>query len=264
MPIARVNGVNLSYEIRGQGPPIVLTYGFQSSVFTWRPILDFFTKRFQVITWDLRGHGDSEKPPGPYRVQDFSDDLCGLLDALGLDRVDLLGRSMGGRTATLFAIEHGERLGRLMLVGASAGPPSGVYRERFESNLRMAREKGIEAVLEHRFKNALVPRKILKEPLAGEYRAHFLKNTPETYASTTNALFTMPDLRVRLSGISAPTWICYGENDAGPLDFSDIYLERIPGSTRSIIPDAGHFPEWDNTEVFLEELDRFLKKDLTS
>ena len=104
---------------------------------------------------------------------------------------------------------------------------------------------------------------MLEGPLAEEYKIRFLKNTPETYAATTNALFTMPDLTGRLGKISVPTWICYGANDLGPLDFSDIYLERIPNCTRTILPDSGHFPLWDATEAFLEACEDFLEKPLT-
>ena len=207
-----------------------------------------------------QGHGDSEKPPGPYRIQDFSDDLLGFLDALGLEKIDLLGHSMGGRTGTLFAIEHDDRLNRLMLVSSSASAPSKAYRKHFEELHRIAIEEGMEAVFHHNEFRRLLPPQLLEGPFAEEYRKRFLKNTPETYLATANALFTMPNLTDRLDEISAPTWICYGENDAGPLDFSDVYLERIPNCTRAILPDSGHFPFWDSTDAFLAALDEFLLK----
>jgi len=258
MPFALVNGARLNYQVRGEGLPIVLTHGFQSSIFVWVPILDFLAKRFQVITWDLRGHGDSEKPAGPYRIQDFSDDLLGLLDTLKLDRANLIGHSMGGRTNVFFAIEHGDRVNRLMLVAASAGAPSGTYRERFKSLLRVAQEEGIEAILEHRLTQNFIPQALREGPFAKEYRDRYLKNSPATYAATANALFTMPDLTSRLGEISALTWTCYGETDVGPLSFYKVFLERVPNCSGTIIPDSGHFPMWDNTETFLSELEIFL------
>lgn len=101
---------------------------------------------------------------------------------------------------------------------------------------------------------------MLEESLAEEYHECFLKNTPETYAATANALFTMPDLTGRLGEISVPTWVCYGENDPGPLVFSDIYLERIPNCTRAILPGSEHFPTWDATEALLEAMEDFMAK----
>ncbi len=260
MPTVTVNGVKLNYLVRGEGPPIVLSHGLQSSAFTFTPILHHLAERFSVFALDKRGHGDSEKPPGPYRIQDFANDLLAFLDALGLERVDFLGHSMGGRTGTLFAIEHSDWLNRLMLVSSSAGPPSGAYRQHFEVLLRVATEEGIEAVFNHNEIRRLLPPQLLEGPLAEEYRKRFLKNTPETYAASANALFTMPDLTGRLGEISVPTWVCYGENDPGPLDFSDVYLERIPNCTRVMLPGSAHFPIWDSTEAFLTALQDFLAK----
>ncbi len=260
MPAVKVNGVNLNYEIHGEGPPLVLIHGFQSSVFVWNSIVKTLSKSFQAITLELRGHGDSDKPEGPYRIQDFSDDLLGFLDALGLDKVDLMGQSMGGRTSTLFAIEHSDRLNRVMLVSSSAGPPSGAYQKRFQKLLETATNEGMAAVFNHELMSASRPPGLREGPMLEEYRRRFLKNTPETYAATANALFTMPDLTGRLGEISVPAWVCYGSDDAGPLVFSEIYKERILDCTLSIIPGSGHFPMWDNTEKFLAALDGFLAK----
>ena len=94
--------------------------------------------------------------------------------------------------------------------------------------------------------------------LAAENRERFLKNTPETYASTGNALFTMPDLTPRLGEIKVPTWICHGGEDEGPLAFSDVYAEGVPTSRREVIPGSGHHPIWDNTGLFMAKLDEFL------
>ena len=121
MPAATVNGVNLSYAAGGEGPPFVLMHGFMTGKFVWDPLMEGLPGRFQIVRYDHRGHGDSDKPPGPYRIQDFADDLLGLLNYLGLEKVDLMGHSMGGRTALLFALQHPGRLNRLFLVGASGG-----------------------------------------------------------------------------------------------------------------------------------------------
>jgi 3-oxoadipate enol-lactonase len=78
MPAAIANGLRLNYVERGEGPPLLLTHGLQSSSFIWTPALDSLAERFRVIAWDMRGHGDSDKPSGPYRIQDFSDDMAAL------------------------------------------------------------------------------------------------------------------------------------------------------------------------------------------
>ena len=103
MPKARVNGIDIHYIERGEGLPLLLVHGFQNSHFTFRPIIDRLAGRFRVLALDLRGHGDSDKPAGPYTIQTFADDVLGFLDALEIERADYLGQSMGGRTGTTLA-----------------------------------------------------------------------------------------------------------------------------------------------------------------
>ena len=260
MPKARVNGVGIHYAECGEGPPLLLVHGFQSSHFTFRPIVDWLERHFRVLAIDLRGHGDSDKPEGPYTIQTFADDVLGFLDALEIERADYLGQSMGGRAGTMFAIQHPDRLNRLMLSASSAGPPSGAYRRTFKEQLRVVESEGMEALLAFKMRRGEIPESLRDGPLAREYAALFLKNTPRTFADTANALFTMPDLRARLSDISAPTWVCYGERDAGPLDFSGVYSENVPDCSLSIISDAGHSVFWDQPNAFIAEMSRFLEK----
>ena len=258
MPDVTVNGVRLHYLDKGEGPAIVLVHGFQSSAFAFHPIIDRLAESFRVLALDLRGHGDSERPAGPYRIQDFSDDVLAFIDVLGLERVDYMGQSMGGRTGTLFGVEHSDRLNRLMLVSSSAGPPSGDYRAHFEGLLAQAGREGMSAIFDSENYQSRVPPQLREGELARELRERFLKNTPETYAATANALFTMPDLVCRLGEIGAPTWVCHGGNDEGPLDFSEVYLEGVPTCRRVIIAGSGHHPIWDNTGEFMDEVGAFL------
>ena len=103
----------------------------------------------------------------------------------------------------------------------------------------------MEALHEFKLRRDEVPEGLREGPLAAEYRENFLKNTPQTFADTAHALFSMPVLRDELHKISVPTWVCHGENDAGPIDFSEVYAKHVPDCTTSIIPDAGHSSFWD-------------------
>ena len=115
-----------------------------------------------------------------------------------IERADYLGQSMGGRTGTMFAIQHPERLSRLMLSASSCGPPSGAYRQMFDEQLAVAQSEGMEALLEFKVRRDEIPESLREGPLSGEYKERYLKNTPQTFADTANALFTMPDLRDEL------------------------------------------------------------------
>jgi len=260
MPAATVNGVNLAYETAGEGPPMVLIHGFSNSRRAWDPVLESLAARRQVFAYDHRGHGDSDKPPGPYSIEMFAEDLLGFLNFVGLDRVDLMGHSMGGRTALMFALAHPERLDRLLLVGASGAAPKGEFRERFDVLRRVAAEEGMAAVFDHEMVVRLLP-PVLREPAArARHRKLFMKNTPEGYCGAVDAIVNMPDLTGRLGEIHTPAWVCAGDQDAGPLAFSELCERRMPDCTRAVIPACGHFPMHEAPEAFLASLFHFLER----
>lgn len=261
MPAATVNGVNLSYQTAGPpgGRPLVLLHGFSGSAQSWDPIWEALAARSRVFAYDQRGHGGSDKPEGPYRIQDFADDLLAFLNYMGLDRVDLMGHSMGGRTALLFALQHGGRLNRLLLVGASGAAPQGEALARFDTLKKTASGQGMEAVFELDLMGALLPPAFQKGGAGrAAFRGRFLKNTPEAYCAAMDAILAMPDLTGRLGEIQTPAWVCVGGNDAGPRAFSDLCVQRLPRCARSIIPGCGHYPMTEDTPAFLSAMDAFL------
>ncbi len=259
MPVATVNGVNLSYQVDGEGPPLVLMHGFSTGLFVWEPLIDRLARTFQVFRYDHRGHGDSGNPPGPYRIQDFADDLEAFLNYFGLERVDLAGHSMGGRTALLFALQHGDRLNRLLLVGASGSAPESDPRERFEALKELAAAEGMTAVFDSDLYAFALPDAWKTEPARGAARERFQKNTPGGFCAAADAILATPDMRGRLGEIGVPTWACAGEHDAGPLAFAELCEKNIPKCTRAIVPGCGHYPMLDATEAFIAQLEEFIE-----
>jgi pimeloyl-ACP methyl ester carboxylesterase len=125
MPLASVAGRNVYYESYGNAPgnPLVLVMGMAGSCKGWLALqVPEFSDRHRTLIFENRGVGKSEDPGGPFTTADLADDLAGLLDALALERVDILGVFMGGMTAQEFAIRHPARLGRLILTGTYARP----------------------------------------------------------------------------------------------------------------------------------------------
>ncbi len=115
MPKANVNGINIAYDVDGQGEPLVLIMGFNSS----RKVSFFqkraFSKYFQVITFDNRGFGGSDKPNGPYSIRMMADDAVGLMNHINIEKAHILGVSMGGMIAQELAINYPEKMGKLIL-----------------------------------------------------------------------------------------------------------------------------------------------------
>jgi 3-oxoadipate enol-lactonase len=127
--IARVNGVELYYELHGDGAPLLLIPGLGSDVRMFKPIVDGLAGRCRVLAFDPRGAGRSGKPDVPYSIEMMADDAAGLLQAVEIPRVHVLGFSMGGRVALELALAHSERVKGLILASTSAralepAPPS--------------------------------------------------------------------------------------------------------------------------------------------
>ena len=121
MPKALVNGINTFYKVQGRGEPLILIMGFGGECGDWVLQSRAFKKYYRVVTFDNRGVGKSDKPGEPYTTKDMADDVVGLMDYLGIDRAHVLGSSMGGMIAQEVAINHPERVRKLILVSTSTG-----------------------------------------------------------------------------------------------------------------------------------------------
>ena len=119
MPTVNVNQIAMYYEIQGAGEPLLLIHGLGSSLRDWEKQIPVFQQHFQVISCDMRGHGRSEKPPGPYSLPMIADDVAQLMQALEIPRFDLLGVSMGGMAAYQLAVDFPQMVNRLVAVNCA-------------------------------------------------------------------------------------------------------------------------------------------------
>ena len=125
MAIAEVDGRKVDYEIHGEGPgpPLMLVSGMAGSCRGWLALqVPELSKDRRTVIFEQRGVGESEDPGGPFTTADLADDAVGLLDALGLERADLMGAFLGGMAAQEAALRHPDRVERLVLVGSYARP----------------------------------------------------------------------------------------------------------------------------------------------
>ena len=128
----RVNGIELYYEVHGEGPPLLLIPGLGVDVTFFEGIIADLAKSCRVVAFDPRGAGRSDKPDIPYSIDGMADDAAGLLDHLGIDKATLLGCSMGGRTALMLALDHRALVDRLVLAATSAYvPPDRLFSRRW-------------------------------------------------------------------------------------------------------------------------------------
>ena len=120
MPKLQVNNLDLNYEVTGKGQSVLFVHGLGSSSRDWEEQVKYFSKDYQVVTIDVRGHGLSDKPPGPYSIKLFSDDTAALITSLELSPVHIVGISMGGMIAFQMAVDHPHLLKSMTIV--NSGP----------------------------------------------------------------------------------------------------------------------------------------------
>lgn len=247
-----VGPVALSCEDRGAGRPLVFVHGNAGTHTCWQPQLDFFAQRYRVIAPDLRGHGESDKPVGPYPMSAFVADLAALCDALGVERAVLAGHSMGGRVVMSFALAHPERVAGLVLVGTAA-----TSFGKADERIARVRELGIERELAEFIEFESSPD--TPAELKRELLAEALK-TPEHVRVELWKTVSTFDVSARLGEIAAPTLIVVGELDRGtPVAAAELLHERIRGAQFLVIPGVAHFTMLERAALVNERIAAFLR-----
>jgi 3-oxoadipate enol-lactonase / 4-carboxymuconolactone decarboxylase len=247
--------VALHHRIDGPaGAPVV---AFATSLGTalamWDDQAAALAGRFRVLRFDHRGHGRSPVPPGPYTVEEMTGDVVALLDRLGIERLSYCGLSLGGMVGMRLALDHPERIERLVVCCTSAhlGPPE-MWRERAAT----AREHGVgplvAAALERWFTPDAPPAMVAK--LEAMLRA----TDPEGYAGGCEALAST-DLRGQLGAIRAPTLAIAGADDpAAPPFHLEAIRDEIPGARLHVIERARHIANVERADEFNRALLGFL------
>ncbi len=255
------NHIQINYELSGKkgAPVVVLSHSLSSSLGMWNPQMDTLNPHFQVLRYDMRGHGQSDATPGAYTLELLAEDVIGLLDALGIDRMHFVGLSVGGMIGQSLALNHAKRLRSLALCDTAAIVPAEaqpIWEERFDK----VRKKGIEALVEETMERWFTPAFLKKNPpIVSLIRKQILDTPVAGYLGCAEAIRRLNYLN-RLSEIKLPTLIMVGEDDPGtPVSASQAICELIPGSRLVILPSARHLSNVEQAEAFNAALLTFLK-----
>ena len=259
--LINANGIQMNYELsrKKKASVVILSHSLGCSLGMWNPQMKALEPHVQVLRYDIRGHGRSEAPPGPYTPELLAKDAIALLDALGIDKVHWVGLSMGGMIGQAVALNRPDRLKSLALCDTTAVIPPEVqplWQERIDA----VRGKGIESQMEPTMERYFTP-SFLKSnpPLLGVIRKQFLATPTEGYLGCIEAIRKLNYLD-RLSTIKIPTLIMVGEDDPGtPVAVSEAMHQRIPNSRMVIIPSARHLSNVEQPEVFNVTLLKFLE-----
>jgi 3-oxoadipate enol-lactonase len=250
-----------SYRLEGPaGAPVVtLTHPLGATLALWDDHVPALAKRFRVLRYDVRGHGGSEIPPGPYTLEQMSGDLLELLDSLGVAQTHFVGVSMGGLIGMTAALAHPERIESLVLCDTTACYGPGV-RPMWEDRIRVAESEGMTATLVDRtmaiwFTEAFRAR----SPDVVERIAAMLRATdPRGYAAAIRAIGFV-DLSERIGAIRCPTLVVVGEQDPGtPPVMARVIHDRIAGSRLLVLANAMHCAVVEAADRFQAALLAFL------
>ena len=256
------NDIQINYEISGQAnaPVVMLSHSLASSMVMWNPQLESLEAHFQVLRYDMRGHGDSDAPEGAYTLELLAEDAVALLDALGIGTVHFVGLSIGGMIGQGLALNHGGRLKSLALCDTSAIMPDEAQPILWE-RLAVARENGMADQVDGTLERWFTPPYLEANPPEVEMIRKQIAATPLAgYLGCSEALGGLNYLE-RLPEIKLATLIMVGEEDPGtPVAASEAIQERIAGSHLVILPSARHLSNIEQAEAFNQSLIEFLLK----
>jgi len=250
------DGTTLRYSITGKdgGPRIALIHSLAMDQAFWQPVVARLKQSAQLLTYDCRGHGASDKPAGPYSIDLFADDLSDLLDAAGWQQAIVAGASMGGSVALGFAARYPARLAGLGLFDTTAwyGPTAPANWEERAAKAKTDGLAGLVGFQKTRwFGDAF---REAHGDVVDASVATFLTNDVNAYAETCRMLGNF-DLRASLDKIAVPTAIAVGEEDYAtpPAMASDLHA-GIKDSTMTIIKSGRHLTPLEKPDEIAAQL----------
>ena len=235
MPSVKVSDITMYYEIHGEGEPVVLIAGLNSdhTLYQKLGIIDLLAQRYQVVAFDNRGVGQTDKPDIPYSIEMMADDTLGLLNALGIEQAHILGTSMGGRIAAALALQSPRQVKSLILV-------STIVKSLKGTPMTWAR---------------LCMNLMLRIPMIRGPHPYYVV-VRQLEASRTY------DCMDRLNEIHVPTLILHGKNDkSAPYPLAEAMHAGIKGSKMLTFP-GGHLFFIIRQKQFIEAIENFLDSSL--
>jgi 3-oxoadipate enol-lactonase len=244
----------IAYEVTGSGEPVVLVHGFSLDRHMWDPQVAVFAKRFRLVRYDLRGHGDSAGIDQPYTGYG---DLLDVLDSLAIAKATIVGLSAGSELAINFAIVHPERVTRLVL----ASPGLGGYRGTALPWMQPVIDAAVAGQADE------AARRWLQTPLmrlvtgveARESVAQQVMRNARLWTSKRLEQPLAPPAIGRLMSIPCPVLVVVGAEDQPHiLDVAHVIVAGVPGATLTTIPGAAHLVNLDTPRAFNDVVGRFL------
>jgi len=257
-----INDITISYNDEGKEKDavIIFIHGFPFNKSMWNKQAEALKENYRIISYDVRGHGNSDAGTEDFSIDLFANDLLNLMDALKIDKAILCGLSMGGYIA-LNAIEnYPDRFDALILSDTNCIADTPEVKEKRLKTIESIRNDGVGKFADESIKNLFAPESFsTKKKEIAAVREMIVHTTEESLCNTLRAFYERKETCSKLSDIYVPVLIMVGEEDKiTPLAAAQLMNEKIKESLLSKIEHAGHLSNIENPLEFNNQLEEFV------
>jgi pimeloyl-ACP methyl ester carboxylesterase len=265
MPVVQANGIDINYEVQGEGDPLVLIPYLAADQACYAFQVAEYAKHFACYSVDLRGAGLSGKPDGVYTTELFADDIAGFMDAVGIDSAHVSGLSLGAATGMWVAAKYPERVRSLSL--HSAWPATDPFLRAVVETWQIianALADVSEMIIQGVFPWGFTPELYAARPDYIQSLADFVRSRPmppvDALIRQSGAVLAH-DATAVLGSIQAPTLITFGRHDqVTSTRFAEPLTTAIPDTELIVFEDCAHAPIYENVEDFNQRTLAFLQR----
>jgi 3-oxoadipate enol-lactonase len=259
MPKLHTGDINVHYEITGEGEPLLFIHGLGSSKQVWQMQVPVFSAYYRVITFDLRGHGRSDKPLGLYNISMFAADTAEFMKSIGIPSAHVVGFSLGGMVGLQLCLDAPEMVRSLVVVNSPVTGYRQSFREGFESWKHFTRVQLTGIIKERRPNGQQLFSKQAEDQWDQTLTERFAITNMLAQANSFWAILK-ESLTDSLSLINCPTLVVASDEDYVPLSVKSAYVSRIPRAEMVVIPNSRHAVPIEQSERFNTVLLDFLSK----
>jgi 3-oxoadipate enol-lactonase len=253
---AKVNGIEINYEVSGRegAPWLVLSHSLACSVRMWDPTIAAFQDSFRILNYDMRGHGATTAPAGPYSLDMLADDVLGLMESLNIGKAKYCGLSIGGMIGQTLALRKDHPFEKMVFADTTHTQPPEALKQ-WEDRIRVAESKGMAGLLDGTMERWFTP-SFRSSAEAKKIAALILATPVAGYVGCGRAIMGL-NTTARLKDIKVPVLAITG-NDDGAAGGTKFIGETVPGAKFVGIPQASHIANVEQPEAFNRALREFL------